>query len=147
MKVILRQDVSNLGSEGDIVDVAEGHARNFLLPRGFAYLATDGNLRKLEEDKKLRDLHLKKELRSAEDLARRISGASLTFVMKAGEEDRLYGSVSAGDIAAKLNEQGFSVDKKQVALDEPIKVLGVYTIEVKLHTDVTGKVKVWVVKE
>ncbi len=147
MKVILRQDVDNLGREGDIVDVKKGHARNFLLPRGFAYLATPGNLQKLEEDKKLRDLRHRKEIRGAEDLARRISGASLTFVMKAGEEDRLYGSVSAGDIAAKLNEQGFSVDRKQIALDEPIKVLGVYTVEVKLHADVAGKVKVWVVKE
>jgi large subunit ribosomal protein L9 len=147
MKVILRQDVDNIGKEGDIVDVAKGHARNYLLPRGYAYIATPGNLKKLEEDRKLQNLRHRKELRSAEDLARRISGASLTFVMKAGEEDRLYGSVSAGDIAGKLNEQGFSVDKKQIALDEPIKVLGVYTVDVNLHADVAGKVKVWVVKE
>ena len=147
MKVILRQDVEKLGKEGDIVDVKVGHARNFLLPRKIAYPATPGNLQRLEEEKKLRDLRVRKELRSAEDLARRVSGASLTFVMKAGEEDQLYGSVSAGDIASKLNEQGFDVDRKQIVLDEPIKKLGVYTIEVSLHTEVSGKLKVWVVKE
>ncbi|MFQ6104674.1 MAG: 50S ribosomal protein L9 [Candidatus Glassbacteria bacterium] len=147
MKVILRQDVTKLGKEGDIVEVKDGHARNFLLPKGYAYPVTPGNMKKLEEEKKLRSLRAKKELRSAEDLARRLSGASITFVMKAGEEDRLYGSVSAADISAKLSEQGFEIDKKQVMLEEPIKVLGVYTVEVRLHSEVFAKVKVWVVKE
>ncbi len=147
MKVILRQDVKKLGEAGDIVEVKDGHARNFLLPKGFAYPATPGSMKRLEEEKKLTDLRMKKELKSAEELARRLSGASLTFVMKAGEEDQLYGSVSAADIAGKLTEQGFEIDRKQVLLDEPIKILGVYTIEVRLHSDVTGKVKVWVVKE
>lgn len=147
MKVILRQNVKKLGEAGDIVEVKDGHARNFLLPKGFAYPATLGSMKRLEEEKKLTDLRMKKELKSAEELARRLSGASLTFVMKAGEEDKLYGSVSAADIAGKLTEQGFEIDRKQVLLDEPIKILGVYTIEVRLHSDVTGKVKVWVVKE
>lgn len=147
MKVILRQDVTKLGKEGDIVEVKDGHARNFLLPKGYAYPVTPGNMKKLEEEKKLRSLRAKKELRSAEDLARRLSGASITFVMKAGEEDRLYGSVSAADISAKLSEQGFEIDKKQVMIEEPIKVLGVYTVEVRLHSEVFAKVKVWVVKE
>jgi large subunit ribosomal protein L9 len=147
MKVILRQDIEKLGKEGDIIDVKEGHARNFLLPQGFAYPASSGSMKRLEEEKKLKVLREKKELRSAEDYAGRISGASLTFVMKAGEEDQLYGSVSASDIASKLKEQGFEIDKKQVLLEESIKVLGVYTVEIKLHSEVSGKVKVWVVKE
>ena len=147
MKVILRQDFDKLGKEGDIIEVKNGHARNFLLPKGIAYPATPGSMKKLEEEKKHRVLRDKKELRSAEDLARRLSGISLTFVMKAGEEDQLYGSVSAADIVSKLKDQGFDIDKKQIALEESIKVLGVYTVEVKLHSDVSGRLKVWVVKE
>jgi len=147
MKVILRQDMDQLGSEGDIVEVKNGHARNYLLPRGFAYPASAGSLHKLEEEKKSKELKVKKELRSAEDLARRLSGASLTFVMKAGEEDQLYGSVTSSEIAGKLNDLGFDIDKKDVLLEEPIKVLGVYTVEVKIHNEVSGKIKVWVVKE
>ena len=147
MKVILRQDVNKLGNEGDVVDVKNGHARNYLFPKGIAYPATPGSMKRLEEEKKLTELRMKKELKSAEEYARRLSGASLTFVMKAGEEDQLYGSVSSADIASKLTEQGFELDRKQVLLDEPIKVLGVYTIEINQHSDVTGKVKVWVVKE
>ena len=147
MKVMLRQDVKKLGEAGDIVEVKDGHARNFLLPKGFAYPATPGSMKRLAEEKKLTDLRMKKELTAAEEIARLLSGASLTFVVQAGEEDQLYGSVSAADIAGKLTEQGFEIDRKQVLLDEPIKILGVYTIEVRLHSDVTGKVKVWVVKE
>ena len=147
MKVILRQDVEKLGDQGDIIDVKVGHARNFLLPQGLAYPATPGSLKKLEEENKLKNLRQKKELRAAEDLAGKLSGVSLTFVMKAGEEDQLYGSVSTSDIASKLREQGFEIDKKQVLIEEPIKMLGVYTIEVKVHTDVNAKVKLWVVKE
>jgi len=147
MKVILRKDVDQLGSEGDIVDVKSGHARNYLLPGGFAYPASAGSLKKLEEEKKLKELRIKKELKSAEALARRLSGASLTFVMKAGEEDQLYGSVSSSDIAGKLKDLGFDIDKKDILLEEPIKVLGVYTVEVTVHREVSGKIKVWVVKE
>jgi len=147
MKVILRKDVDQLGSEGDIIVVKDGHARNYLLPRGFAYPASAGSLHKLEEEKKLKELRVKKELRTAENLARRLSGASLTFVMKAGEEDQLYGSVSASDVAGKLSDLGFEIDKKEIVLEEPIKVLGVYTVEVKIHNEVSGKIKVWVVKE
>ena len=147
MKVILRQNVDKLGRVGDVVEVKAGHARNLLFPQGFAYPATPGSVKKLEGEKKVRELKVKKETRIAEDLARRLSGASLTFVMKAAEGDQLYGSVSAGDIVEKLTEQGFEIDKRQVLLEEPIKILGVYTVEVKLHSEVTAKLKVWVVKE
>lgn len=147
MKVILRQNVEKLGKEGDVVEVKEGHARNFLFPKGFAYPATHGSMKKLGEEKKLRELRVKKEMRTAEDLARRLSGASLTFVMKAGEGDQLYGSVSAGDIVERLKEQGFEIDKKQILLEDPVKFLGVYTVEVRLHPEVSARLKVWVVKE
>jgi large subunit ribosomal protein L9 len=147
MKVILRRDVEKLGRTGDVLEVKEGHARNYLLPQGFAYPATPGSVKKLEAEKKLLDQKVKKEVRNAEELARRLSGASLTFVMKAGEEDQLYGSVSPADIVEKLKEQGFEIEKKQLQLEDPIKALGVYTVEVKLHVDVTARLKVWVVKE
>ncbi len=147
MKVILRKDIDKLGVIGAAVDVSDGYARNFLLPRGMAYFATEGNLKKIEDEKR----RLAKQAIKSEEMARekaaKLSELSLTFVEKATEDDQLYGSVSEGDIALKLSEMGFEVDRKMVLLDEPLKSLGVYTVNVKLHPEVTGQVKVWIVKE
>jgi large subunit ribosomal protein L9 len=147
MKVILRKDVDKLGSVGDVVKVSDGYARNYLVPRGMAYLATDANLKRVEEEKR----QLAKQAVRTEEMARekaeRLSEQSLTFMVKATEDDQLYGSVSEGDIAEKLVEKGFDIDKRMIHLGEPIKSLGVFTIEVRLHPEVTGQVKVWVVRE
>jgi len=147
MKVILRQDVEKLGAIGDVVDVADGYARNYLVPQEKAYPATAGSLKRVEEEKQRL---AKQEVRN-EELARqkaaKMGELSLEFVVKATEEDQLYGSVAEGEIAEKLAERGYEVDRKMILLEEPLKALGVYTVEVRLHAAVTGQVKVWIVRE
>jgi large subunit ribosomal protein L9 len=147
MKLILKEDYGNLGKVGDVVTVKDGYARNFLIPKKIAYLANDGNVRRLEEEKKLRVVREKKEQRSAADIAAEIEKLSITIPVQVGEDDKLYGSVTSQMIADSLKEKGFEVDKRKIELDEPIKVLGIYTIDIKLHSEVTGKVKVWVVRQ
>ena len=147
MKLILKEDYGKLGKVGDVVIVKDGYARNFLIPKKIAYLANDGNVRRLEEEKKLRAVREKKEQKSAADIAAEIEKLSLTIPVQVGEDDKLYGSVTSQMIADSLKEKGFEIDKKKIELDEPIKVLGIYTINVKLHPEVTGKVKVWVVRQ
>lgn len=147
VEVILRRRVGNLGDVGDVVDVKAGYARNYLLPQGLAYHATEENRRRLEEE---RDRALAEEARArerAETLAGRLEGESITFSMRAAEEGKLYGSVSPRDIASQLEEQGFPVEARQVRLVEPIKALGVYAVPVQLHPDVESSIKVWVIKE
>jgi len=147
MKVILRQDFEQLGKMGDTVIVKDGYARNYLIPRKIAYPATDGSLRALEEEKKQRERRAHKELRQAERLAQELEKISLTIKMKVGEDDKLFGSVTSQIVSDALKEKGITVDKRLIELDEPIKALGIYTVNVKLHQNVTGKVKVWVVRE
>jgi len=147
MDVILREDVEKLGRSGEGVTVKDGYARNFLLPRGLAYLATDGNRRRLEAEHKQRDRRVAAEAGAARDVAAKLQAVSLSFAMKAGEGDKLFGSVTAGDIADRLAAEGLSVDRKAVELDEPIKALGVYKVPIRLHADVKPEVRVWVVKE
>lgn len=147
MEVILRTDVENLGKSGDVVTVKNGYARNFLLPRGLAYEANDSNRRRLDAEKGQRAKKHAAEVSSAREIAAKLEAVSLTFTMKAGEGDKLFGSVTAADIAEKLKAEGFSVDKKAVEMGEPVKALGVYKIPVRLHTDVKPEVRVWVVKE
>jgi large subunit ribosomal protein L9 len=147
MDVILRQDVENLGRAGELVTVKDGFARNYLLPRGLAYLATEGNRRRIEAEARQRSKKAGAQLDSARELAERLEAVSLTFTMKAGEGDRLFGSVTASDVADRLHAEGFAVDKKAVELHEPIKALGVYKVPVRLHHDVRPDVRVWVVKE
>ena len=147
MRIILRQDIEKLGSIGDTVEVADGYARNYLIPRGMAYLATRGNIKRVEDEKRQVAKQAARMEEMAREMADRLSEQSLTFVVKATEDDQLYGSVSEGDIAGQLREKGFDVDKRMIRLDEPIKSLGVFTIDVKLHPEVTGQVKVWVVRE
>jgi large subunit ribosomal protein L9 len=147
MDVILRQDVDNLGKSGELVSVKDGYARNFLLPRGLAYQATEGNRRKLEAEKSQRARKDQAEVTAARGEAGRLEAVSLTFTMKAGEGDKLFGSVTAHDVAERLVAEGFKLDKKQIELAEPIKTLGVYKVPVRLHHDVKPEVRVWVVKE
>lgn len=147
MKVILRQDYSNLGKVGDVVEVKSGYARNFLIPRRIAYIATPGNLRALEEDKKQQLLREKKSVRLAQKLGAELEKVSLTIPMKVGEDEKLFGSVTSQMVADALKEKGFTVDKRVIEIEEPIKALGIYTVSVRLHAEVTSKLKVWVVRE
>ena len=147
MKIILRQDHEKLGKIGEVVEVKDGYARNFLIPRKVGYIATAGNLRALEEEKKQQVTHQQKELRQAQKVATELEKISITLPMKVGEDDKLFGSVTSQMIADALKEKGFVLDKRLIELDESIKALGIYTVPVKLYTGVEGKLKVWVVRE
>jgi len=147
MKIILRQDHEKLGKLGDIVDVKDGYARNFLIPRNIAYSANEGNIRALEEEKKQHVDRQKKGLRRAEKLSAELEKVSITLKMKVGEDEKLFGSVTNQMIADDLKEKGIIVDRRSIEIEEPIKALGIYTVNIKLHTNVSGKVKVWVVRE
>ncbi len=147
MKVILRKEMEKLGPVGTVVDVKDGYARNFLIPKGIAYPASEGSMRALAEEKKQAEQRLVKEQRAGEKLAGELEKVSITLQMKVGEEDKLFGSVTGQMIADALKEKGFEIDKRQIDMDEPIKALGIYTVNIKLAHSVTGKVKVWVVRE
>lgn len=147
MKVILRQDHDKLGKTGDVVEVKDGYGRNYLLPRNLAYPASDGSMRALQEERKQADRRSSKELRSNQHLAEELDKLSITLHMKVGEDEKLFGAVTAQMIADALKEKGIDLDKRIIELEEPIKALGIYPVNVKLHPQVTGKVKVWVVRE
>ena len=147
MEVILREDVDKLGNRGELVKVASGYARNFLLPRRLAVLATDANRKIVEQE---RQAHLRKEAKlksESEDLAKLLTGVSVTIAQKAGENDQLFGSVTAKDVADALAAKHFTIDRKKIHLDEPIKQLGEFKVPLKLHRDVTAEITVNVVKE
>ena len=137
MKIILTDEVRGLGRRGDVVDVKNGYARNFLLPQGLAFLANPANVRRLEEEKKRYDERVMKEKSVAEKVAEKMSGLRLTLVKKAGEGDVLYGSVTASEIADQLAEKGIEVDRRRIELEEPIKRLGEHQVHVRLHREVT----------
>jgi large subunit ribosomal protein L9 len=147
MKVILRKDHEKLGATGAVVDVRDGYARNYLIPKNLAYPASAGSMRALEEEKKQASARAGKELKGAERMAAELEKVSITLQMKVGEDEKLFGSVTAQMIADSLKEKGVDIDKRIIDLEEPIKALGIYTVNVKLHPGVTGKVKVWVVRE
>jgi len=147
MKVILTQNVDRLGKIGDVVTVKEGYARNFLIPNNKAKVACDGNIKMLDALKKKRAAEEKKVLDEAEALAGKISNLSLTISAEAGEEDKLFGSVSNDMVSLALSAEGINIDKRDIALDEPIKKLGVYNVSVKVHPEVKATLKVWVVKK
>ncbi|MCL6506168.1 MAG: 50S ribosomal protein L9 [Bryobacteraceae bacterium] len=147
MQVILRQNIEKLGHRGDIVNVADGYARNYLLPRRLAVPATEANKKIVEQE---RQAHLRREARErgeAEELARLLAGVTVTIPQKAGEHDQLFGSVTAKDIAEALQKQNYVVDRRKIQLEEPIKQLGEYKVPVRLHKDVTAEILVQVVKE
>jgi large subunit ribosomal protein L9 len=147
MKIILRKDHEKLGAIGSLVEVKDGYARNYLIPRGIAYAANDGNMRALEAEKKAAAARSDKEKRVSEKTATELEKHSVTISMKVGEDEKLFGSVTAQMIADSLKEKGIDLDKRVIALEEPIKALGIYDVDVKLPHGVQGKVKVWVVRE
>ena len=149
LKVILRQDVAELGQSGDIVTVKPGYARNFLLPRGMAFEATNANIRQLEEEKRKGEARSKQQYLEAKRRASQLESVSLTFHANAGDEGKLFGSITSADIAERLKEQNldFEVDKRDIEIEEPIKSLGVYNVPVRLHTEVKPEIKVWVIKQ
>jgi large subunit ribosomal protein L9 len=147
MKIILRQNHNKLGNIGEVVVVKDGYARNYLIPRNIAFRATEGNLKALEEEKKSLVRREEKAAKEAEKLAAQLASLSLTITMKVGEDDKLFGAVTSQMIADSLVEKGFTIDKRIIELEEPIKTLGIFEVPVKLHSKVAAKVKVWVVRE
>ncbi len=147
MKIILMQDVENLGEVGEVVEVADGYGRNYLLPRGLAVAATAKNKRQLEHQQHLREHRMARARKEAETLAERLLSVSCRFARKTAEEGRLFGSVTTIDIAAQLEEAGIGLDRRRLQLDQPIKSVGNFTVPVRLPGDVTSAVKVTVVAE
>lgn len=147
MEVILLEKVPSLGERGEKVKVKPGYARNYLFPQKLALPATEPNMRVFHEEERILEKRDELAMQSARAVAEKLTDTSCTIPVQVGEEDKLYGSVTAADVAKVLGDQGFKIDKKQVLLEEPIKQLGVYTIDVKLHREVNAPVKVWVVKE
>ena len=147
MKLILREDVYNLGKGGELVEVKPGYGRNFLIPRGLAVLANPKNIREVEHQKAVAAAKAAKLKASAEAVAKRLSDTPVSFKRKVGEQDKLYGSVTAMDLAEALAGRGVQIDRRSIDLPEPLKTLGDFEVGVKLHSDVVGKVKVKVEAE
>lgn len=147
MNVILLQDIDKLGALGDEIAVKDGYARNYLIPRKMAVEATSGALKILEKKKKEKAQLEQKAREEAEQLSERISNVSCTITMEAGEEDRLFGSVTSEMISESLAAEGIEVDKKKIVMEEPIKKLGVYAVDIKLHPEVKTQARIWVVKK
>jgi large subunit ribosomal protein L9 len=147
MEVILREDIDNLGNRGQVVKVAPGYARNFLLPKKLAVAATEANKKIVEQE---RQSHLRKEAKQkteAEDLSKMLTGVSVTIAQKAGENDQLFGSVTSKDVGDALAAKNYTIDRRKIQLDEPIKQLGEFKVPVRLHKDVTAEITVHVVRE
>lgn len=142
MKLILREDVENLGKGGELVDVKPGYGRNFLLPRGLAVVANPKNVRELEHQKSVASAKAAKLKASAEAVAKRLKETPVTLKRKVGEQDKLYGSVTALDIAEALSARGLTIDRRSIDLADPIKTVGEFEVPVKLHSEVVGKAKV-----
>jgi len=147
MEVILKEDVAKLGSRGDVVKVAEGYGRNFLLPKKLAIEATPANRAVIEQMKAAAVRRLAREKGDAENLAQQLSGVALRFTRKSGEHDQLFGSVTSADIAHELQGKGFNIDRRKIQLDEPLKTIGEFNVSIKLHRDVVVPIKVAVQKE
>jgi large subunit ribosomal protein L9 len=147
MKVVLKDDIMNIGKMGQIIDVADGYARNYLVPRGLAIEANTKNIKSLEHEKRIIKEKAKKIRNSAEDLSHKISTMTLVIKSKSGDDGKLFGSVTTMDIAKLLQNEGVEIDKKRISLDEPIKRLGSYTVNVKLHSEISTQLNVQVVEE
>ena len=147
MEVILKEDVAKLGSRGDVVKVAEGYGRNFLLPKKLAIEATPANRAVIEQMKAAAVRRLAREKGDAENLAKQFAGVELSFTRKSGEHDQLFGSVTSADIARELEHKGFNIDRRKIQLDEPLKAIGDFNVPIKLHKDVVVPVKVTIQKE
>ncbi len=147
MEIILRQGVENLGKPGDVVSVRAGYARNYLLPRGLAYEATPGNLKRIAQERTRLEAAENERREAAMGIATTLEQVSLTFSARVGEEGKLFGSVTAADIQQQLEAQGLHIERRQIDLHEPIKALGVYKVPVRLHADVKPEIRVWVIKQ
>jgi large subunit ribosomal protein L9 len=147
MKVILRKDFETLGKVGEIVKVKDGYARNYLIPKKIAYAALKGNISALEEEKKSLVIKTNQELTAAETSAVELEKVSVTIPVQVGEEEKIFGSVTTQMISDALKEKGFDIDKRKIEMDDPIKALGIYEVNVKLHPSISTNVKVWVVRE
>jgi len=147
MKVILTEEIEAIGQPGDLLTVKDGYARNYLLPNNKAVQATTQNMKQLEHQKRFVGEKLNKIKSEAEKLAKKFDHTSCTITKPAGEEDKLFGSVTSADIYESLKNEGIEIDKKKISLDAPLKELGIFNIPVKLHPEITATLKVWVVKE
>lgn len=147
MKVILKQKYEKLGEIGSIINVKSGFARNYLIPNGIAMVASDSNMKVLEQERKQLEAAEKRAVSQAEELKAKLDAVSVTAELQVGEEDRVFGAVTSQNIADLLAEKNYEIDKRKILLDEPLKALGVYEVPIKLHTEVEAKVKVWVVKQ
>lgn len=147
MEVILRNAIDKLGHPGDVVTVSAGYGRNFLLPRGLAYQATPGNLKRIAQERSRLIAAEAERVQAAEEIAAKFADVSVTFAARVGEEGKLFGSVTAADIAHQLEAQGFKLERRQIELAEPIKALGVYRVAIRLHADVKPEIKVWIIKQ
>jgi large subunit ribosomal protein L9 len=147
MKVILMREVDNLGEVGDVIDVADGYGRNFLLPRGLAVLATAKHKRQLEHEQRLREHRIARARKDAETAAEQLQGVTCRFTRKAGEEGRLFGSVTSMDIEEQLKESGFAIDRRRIQLEQPLKSLGEFEVPVRLPSEVVATLKVIVAAE
>ncbi len=146
MRLILKSEVHNLGDAGDIVDVKPGYGRNFLLPRGLAIPATEGSVRQLDHHKKVADAIRRKNLSSSQQLKERLEGTAVSIRRETGENDKLFGSVTNRDIAEALAAEGIEIDRRAIHLEEPIHSIGLFTIPVRLHREVTASVRVYVIR-
>jgi len=147
VKIVLREEVENLGRRGQVVNVAAGYARNYLLPKGLALEATPGNLKVLEQQRRVWALRESQEIEAARALAGQLAALELSCVKKAGESGTLYGSVTSTEIAELLAQKGIEVDRRRIVLDESIKTVGTHDVSIKLHREVVGRFKVEVVGE
>ncbi len=147
MEVILKQDISGIGKAGAVIKAKDGFARNYLLPRNLAVPATADNLKKLEQERQSKLKQLEKTKKEAEGLKKKLESLSLTMPVLTQEKDNLYGSITPVEISGALKEEGFDIAKGLIIVDEPIKSLGIYEIPVKLHPEITARIKIWVVKK
>lgn len=147
MKIILRETIPNLGAAGEVVEVKPGYGRNFLIPKKKAVLATEGNVRRIEHEKRVALAHQAKVKAGATQLAKRLAAVEVTIARRVGEQDKLFGSVTAIDIAEQLEPMNLGIERRQIHLEEPIKTLGTFEVPVRLHSDVTQAIKVVVVAQ
>lgn len=147
MKVLLQADVESLGNAGEIVNVSDGYARNFLIPRKLAVVADEKNLRVFEHLKRQTEEKVKKIKKQAESLAEKLSNLTLTIAAKAGEEGKLFGSITSINIAEELKKEGFNIDRKKILLEQPLKMLGNYEVKIKMEGNITANLKIAIVKE
>ena len=146
MEIILRQDVDKIGKAGNVVKVKEGFARNYLIPRGLAFIATSANLKRLEEEARHKQSQADKVKKEAGELAKRLNGLSCTVSVEVNENEKPYGSITALEIAKALEVEGFKLDKHSILLEKPIEELGIFEVDIKLHPEVQSKIRLWVTK-